>query len=301
MRLFTVARDVTVHPVINSQKGNLVTRVISALVLMPVVLYVCYSGYPYFNFLVFIFVIIMAWEYCRMISGNCLDIECCILILGLGGAIVLATSHGYFLSFLFLVVLCLFFTGMGIFKLLCKKLFSRPNQSKRETCHLNSYWLAIGGLYLGIPCVSIVWLRNDLENGLVVVVWIFLLVWSADSGAYVAGKLLQGPKLAPSISPKKTWSGLGGAIVSAGIVGFLISRAVEIESIYLFVVISCVVGLISQLGDLLESATKRRFGLKDTGNLIPGHGGILDRVDALLAAVMSVTILYTFNRGLLFS
>jgi phosphatidate cytidylyltransferase len=150
---------------------------------------------------------------------------------------------------------------------------------------------------MGGACICLIWIRNEWDNGLLAVMWILVLVWASDCGAYVVGRLIGGPKLAPKISPNKTWAGLAGCIVSASIVGFTFAKNIPLDNLYEFIVISGLIGLISQMGDLLESAFKRHFGAKDASNLIPGHGGVLDRVDALLAAIFAVALLSTVNKG----
>jgi phosphatidate cytidylyltransferase len=152
--------------------------------------------------------------------------------------------------------------------------------------------LALGLLYFGIAAVSLVWLRTDLAVGWPNLLFVLCLVWGSDIGAYLFGRLVGGPKLAPMISPGKTWSGAAGGLVGAIVAAIAIALWTG-DSFSPAYVIGLAVGLgvIAQLGDLLESALKRHFGVKDSGRLIPGHGGLLDRVDALLAVAPFAALL----------
>ena len=136
--------------------------------------------------------------------------------------------------------------------------------------------LFLGLVYAGCSLGSLLLLR---WSGVAAVILVFLVVWSSDIGAYVAGRVLGGRRLAPSISPGKTWSGAAGGLAAAMILGGIVAGfSVSV------MVASAAFGIASQLGDLGESALKRRYGVKDSGRLIPGHGGLLDRLDGLMAA-----------------
>jgi len=163
-------------------------------------------------------------------------------------------------------------------------------------CNAHPSWLAVGAIYIGIPCLMLVHLRSIPELAAETVLWLFVLVWAADTGAYAFGKTIGGPKLAPVISPNKTWAGLAGAIICSGLVGVVVALALEIENLLRLVILSGAVGAIAQAGDLAESWFKRRFGKKDAGGIIPGHGGLLDRVDGLLTASATVGAL-SLSRG----
>ena len=152
-----------------------------------------------------------------------------------------------------------------------------------------SFALASGLLYAGLPVLGLLYLRGD-ENGLTITFWAMALVWATDIGAYFAGRTIGGPKLAPVVSPNKTWAGLIGGMSAALMLGFAMHIIVNLP---LFLALaSPVLATLAQCGDLLESGMKRRAGLKDSGTLIPGHGGILDRVDGLVpvAIVTGLTV-----------
>jgi phosphatidate cytidylyltransferase len=154
-----------------------------------------------------------------------------------------------------------------------------------------SPWLSGGVLYLGMPGLALVWLRTGFPDGLEIVLWLFLVVWSSDIGAYVSGRLLGGPKLAPQISPNKTWSGAVGGLVFAGVCGGVFAWWVNAANPAATVVASIGLSVVAQAGDLAESQMKRHFGVKDTGSLIPGHGGLLDRLDSLLLGAVATAAL----------
>ena len=147
-------------------------------------------------------------------------------------------------------------------------------------------FLPVAGLaWIVLAACSLLWLRDDPAAGRVNVLFLALVVWASDIGAYAAGRLFGGPRLAPSISPAKTWAGAGGGLLAALAVGALIALAVEgTGRLPAAAGVAVLLGVAAQLGDLTESGAKRRLGVKDSGRLIPGHGGLLDRVDGLLAA-----------------
>ncbi len=163
-------------------------------------------------------------------------------------------------------------------------------------CNRNPLWLAVGAVYIAVPCGILIWLRQDQQAGMITILWLFLLVWSADIGAYLSGRTIGGPKLAPRISPNKTWAGFIGGISIAGVVSGAFGLVWEGNIITLFLW-GGVIAIASQAGDLLESAAKRHFNVKDSSSLIPGHGGVLDRVDALITASVAAAFLkFTFGR-----
>ena len=142
-----------------------------------------------------------------------------------------------------------------------------------------------------------IWLRNGPGMGRETIFWLLGLVWASDCGAYAFGRLIGGPKLAPSVSPNKTWAGLFGAIICASLAGAAAAAILELEGFWLLALISAILGAAAQAGDLLESWVKRRFGVKDAGSLIPGHGGFLDRADALIVAVVITALITAVGEG----
>jgi phosphatidate cytidylyltransferase len=152
----------------------------------------------------------------------------------------------------------------------------------------NSAFSALGVFYAGVPAIAIIWLRSDDPLGLLAVIFVIVTVAIADIAAFFSGRILGGPKLWPRLSPSKTWAGLIGALVGSSIVGGLFWFVVSGSSPVHLAGAGAVLAFVAQLGDLAESAIKRRFGAKDTGSLIPGHGGVMDRVDGLVAAASAV-------------
>jgi phosphatidate cytidylyltransferase len=153
---------------------------------------------------------------------------------------------------------------------------------------LRAIWFGLGVVYVATPCFAILWVRADPDAGLATMIWMLVLVIAADTGAYAAGRSIGGPKLAPRISPSKTWAGLGGAVICAGIVGLGTAFWLEKMDVWPLALASAALAVVEQVGDLAESAFKRRFGVKDSSHIIPGHGGVLDRVDGLLAVTVVV-------------
>ncbi len=155
-------------------------------------------------------------------------------------------------------------------------------------------WIAGGVAYALLPTISLSHIRME-SAGLALVLLLFVIVWSTDIGAYFAGRSIGGPKLMPAVSPKKTWSGFFGG-VSAAVVGALVlPMLINQPRIAIPVVLMVLLSVLSQLGDLFESWIKRRFGVKDSGHLIPGHGGIMDRTDGLIVAAVAFSMLLYFG------
>ena len=157
--------------------------------------------------------------------------------------------------------------------------------------------IGVSGLpYVGAALLSLVWLRLESGTGWMLVVWLLLVVWATDIGGYVAGRAIGGPKFLPAISPKKTWAGVVGACVAAALVGWSAALALGAARPDLAIWVALAASVSAQAGDFFESAVKRHYGVKDSSRLIPGHGGVLDRVDGLLAAAPVVAILHAVLR-----
>nr|WP_305889020.1 phosphatidate cytidylyltransferase [Parvularcula maris] len=148
-------------------------------------------------------------------------------------------------------------------------------------------WPAAGAAYIVLPAIAALWLRLEAEDGARLTILLFLCVWASDSGAYLFGRLIGGPKLAPRISPAKTWAGAGGAFLCAGATGLAFALLFGGPAL-LFCFYGGTIGIAAVLGDLAESSLKRRYGMKDSGGAFPGHGGVLDRLDGFLFAVLAL-------------
>jgi phosphatidate cytidylyltransferase len=247
------------------------TRVVSALVLVPPVLVAVYFGPPYTDLLIMAGGAVLAWEWARLCGGRPLGppgfaTMAAVVVALAAGAIGLYAVAGWLIAA----------GAMGALVLALRA------ESPR------SAWYALGVIYAAVPCLALMWLRQDPEVGLAVTLWILTLVWATDTGAYFAGRLVGGPKLAPVISPKKTWSGLLGGMIAAALVGIGAAALREDWAPGALAAASVVLAVVAQGGDLLESGIKRHFGVKDTSGLIPGHGGLMDRVDGLLTVSIAV-------------
>lgn len=243
-------------------------RIVTAVALAPIVILSVIAGDVIFSLFVTAASLILAWEWSRL----CQETDHVAALIGL--VIGLLTAN---------VVAMIGHSDAAVVLLLASALMLYVTSSR-------SLWSAAGMLYVGLPCVSLIWLRSDPENGEIVILWLITLVWVSDVGAYVCGRAFGGAKLAPRISPHKTWSGVAGGFACALIwgVGFLV--AADVFPFWYIVLGSILIAISAQVGDLLESWIKRRFGVKDTGRLIPGHGGLFDRVDSLILASLAMAL-----------
>jgi phosphatidate cytidylyltransferase len=141
-------------------------------------------------------------------------------------------------------------------------------------------WMVAGFVYALVPALSLLWIRDRAPQGLELLLWVFIVTWATDIGAYVAGRAIGGPKLAPSISPNKTFSGLFGGMISAALAGYAWVELTRMSALLFW--LAPLFALAAQAGDLFESGLKRRAGIKDSGTWLPGHGGALDRLDGLV-------------------
>jgi phosphatidate cytidylyltransferase len=159
-------------------------------------------------------------------------------------------------------------------------------------------WVAAGVLYAGAIGLAPIVLRSDVTLGFVAIVLLFAIVWATDIFAYFIGRAVGGPKLAPRFSPKKTWSGAIGGGVAAVVVAIVIAHVAGLNGVLPIATIAVLLSIAAQAGDLLESALKRRFGAKDSSQLIPGHGGLMDRLDGFVAAAVLAALIGLARGGL---
>ncbi len=249
--------------------ADLWLRIASALVLGAI------AGLSFWNgglFVVALLVVaggLMAWEFRRLIlpDASNKDTGLWVMVAGIVGAVISANLFGFYPALLPVVLAAVILWQIK---------------------HKRPAWIAFGMLYLAVPLAGLMVLRQD--QGLGPVLWLIGVVVASDIGGYFAGRFFGGPKLWPAISPKKTWSGTLGGWVLALLVG-LVYWAFAGSDIGFFdaLLFSVLLAMAAQGGDLFESWLKRKAGIKDSSNLIPGHGGLLDRFDGLLAA----TSLYT--------
>lgn len=155
-----------------------------------------------------------------------------------------------------------------------------------------------GLAYIALAGSALLWLRHDPVAGRADVLFVLLVVWAGDIGAYLIGRWIGGPRLAPRISPGKTWSGAAGGLLAAVAAGLLAAHVLSNAATWRAVAVAAALGVVAQAGDLLESFVKRRLEVKDSGQLIPGHGGLFDRLDSMLAAAPVAALLaLTLGRG----
>ncbi len=266
-------------------------RFLSAAVLLPLALGAVWLGGPFWASLVCLFAIAMAWEWSHIcetgdgrVTGRILGVApaglAVILAVGLASLLAAFDRYGAAIGVL----------GFGAIAAAAVAAVLRGGRGA---------WHGLGVLYVGLPCVAIVWLRAQHDHGLATLLWLLALVMAVDTGAFAAGRLIGGARLAPRISPNKTWAGLGGGVVAAMLIGVIAAFWLGLPGALPLVLVSAIMALVEQGGDLAESAFKRRFGVKDSSQLIPGHGGVLDRVDGLLAVSLAVVMAEQFFGGLL--
>lgn len=280
-----VARDDTAPPADSMGIGALRVRVLSALVLALPALAAVYVGGLLFDLLLGIVVLLMAFEWDRLCAGprdsssKIKDPATWALVLAILAVVVAAVLQVPALA------LWLTLAGFAAVFLIARGIDRRAPLLQ-----------ALGAFYIGVPYVALVWLRDDPAVGLVTVFWLLGVVWATDTGALFAGRSIGGPKLAPVISPNKTWAGLAGGMLAAAIVGAVFALWLG-SPVMLAALISAGLAVVAQAGDLVESLVKRHFGVKDSGTIIPGHGGIFDRVDGLLAVAPVWALVVLLDAG----
>jgi phosphatidate cytidylyltransferase len=160
-------------------------------------------------------------------------------------------------------------------------------------------WPVAGFVYAGGTLIALISLRNSggWDVGLIAILFLFATVWATDIGAYFAGRHFGGPKIAPAISPNKTWSGGIGGIICAIVAGVLVFAFAGLADTSLAALLALILSVVSQAGDFFESWLKRRNGVKDSGSILPGHGGFMDRVDGLVFAAITLWLLGVFSAG----
>lgn len=255
---------------LESQQGTFRRRALSSLVLMPIFFLAVWLGVEGFAAFIAVCSVLMVWEWTRLCLGRW-DwtgwIVSCVSCL----AVYVALSHPH-------ISLVLLVCAATVLLMICRSL-----------------WMPSGLVYIGGASVSLAWLFA--ASGPETLLWLVFVVWATDTGAYAFGRMVGGPRLAPRISPNKTWAGLLGGVCSAAAIGglfpFFLGFSAWTITLWFAVVLACV----AQGGDLLESYLKRRFGVKDSGSIIPGHGGVLDRMDGLIAAAPVVAVVVALWGG----
>ena len=255
---------------------GLPVRVVSALVMVPPVLVALYLGSPYSDVLVCGIAALAAWEWARLCGGGAVGAPGMALVVTVFAAAVAGALGSYSIAGWIIV------TGAAV--------------AAVASVHIRlgePPWYAIGCAYLGSAVLAFLWLRSDPTSGWAAVLWLLAVVWATDVGAFVAGRSIGGPRLAPVISPGKTWAGLAGGALAAMAAGLAVALGFgageqDWAGLGRITVASAALAVVAQVGDLFESHLKRRAGVKDSSDLIPGHGGVLDRIDGLLAAALAL-------------
>lgn len=253
--------------------SGLMPRILSAMVMAPVAVAAVWFGSPYFDILLFVFSAGMMWEWSRMSApGHYTAIS-----------VVNAVALG--------VAMLMYQTGQAEY-IMMPLAISAIIAAARSGAN----WLiaGFGVLYVSLGALAALWLRTHDADGLLIIMWLFFLVWATDTGGYAFGKIIGGPKLAPRFSPKKTWAGLLGGMACAGVIGGLVTYFSSGTLDWIIIAVSMILAVVAQIGDLGESALKRRFKVKDSSNLIPGHGGLLDRADGMLSVFPVAFVIICF-------
>ena len=260
--------------------GSLTKRILAALVMLPVAIGALWGGYPFVDVLALVVGSLLAWEWANMVPNK--------------------VPSTYMAAYIISMAVSLFVydTPMIVSTIVLVSFFVWYKSKGEEHRNL----LVLGVPYISVGVGSLLWIYQGIipypPFNFIITLWFFLMVWSMDIGGFIVGCNLKGPKLAPKISPNKTWSGLIGGIVLAMAVSYLYTYFIvkdEKDVQIFFVVLGGLTAAVSQIGDLIESAIKRKLGLKDSSSLIPGHGGIFDRIDGLIFAAPFVYWLLAYG------
>lgn len=267
----TVAEPGTIVP--PAKLSDLWLRALSAIVLAALAFALAWAGVLPFAALVLAVALIMSWEWSKVVRGAGLDVSLVVHGFSVIAAVALA-SFGFaalgvaVLLIGTIIVLALEFGGHPLFS-------------------------AAGVMYTGLPAVALLWLRGSEPHGFNAILFIVLVVAATDTAAYAFGRLLGGPRLATAISPNKTWSGLIGGISFAAVVAGVFAYFTG-GPVLALALAGLLMGLIAQAGDLAESAMKRAFHVKDASQLLPGHGGFMDRMDGLVSVTVAAALAALF-------
>ncbi len=258
-------------------RNNLVLRIVSSLVLAPLAIAAAYFGGMVFAAFWLIAASCVLWEWDTLVCANEKNPVLTI------GAVALAGSA-------LLLVLGRTVTAIALIVLGMLGAATLASKARRV-------WCLVGVLYAGALLVAPVLLRRDVTLGFAAIVFLFLVVWLTDTVAYFCGRAFGGPKLMPRVSPKKTWSGAVGGTIGGMIGGVAVAAYAGIQGLVAVAIVATLLSIASQAGDLLESSIKRRFAAKDASALIPGHGGVMDRVDGFVVAAVAAAAIGIFRGG----
>ncbi|MBI4366125.1 MAG: phosphatidate cytidylyltransferase [Deltaproteobacteria bacterium] len=246
--------------------SNLVLRIVSAAVLGPIAIVAAYfGGWPFALFWSAAAIAVL-WEWTTLVAGpsHRLMFSSCASALAVSALVAWRGRP----------IVAILLVGLGA---LAALIFAP---------HGRRLWITAGIGYAGALLLAPMLLRDDPADGFLAIMLLFAIVWTTDILGYFAGRAFGGPKLMPAISPKKTWSGALAGTVGAMIVAVLVAKAFGTFNGTAIALVALLLSVVAQLGDLLESWVKRQFGAKDASQLIPGHGGVMDRLDGFWAAAL---------------
>ena len=259
-------------------RSNLVLRIVSSLVLAPVAIAAAWFGGVVFVAFWTIAAVIVLWEWQTLVCGHDRN-----SVLTVGAEALIGAAAVLIVGWFGIAIALVALGGFAI-----AALASRERRG----------WCVAGLVYAATILIAPVLLRRDASFGFAAIMLLFVIVWLTDIAAYFAGRAIGGPKLMPRVSPKKTWSGAVGGTL-AGVVGAVgVAHMSSVASLAAVAGVALVISVVSQGGDLLESAIKRRFNTKDASQLIPGHGGLMDRLDGFVAAAVAGALIGLMHGGL---
>jgi phosphatidate cytidylyltransferase len=275
---------VGVDPVSNSGKAgtslsasNLALRILSAVILAPLAFLAAYLGGVPFAIFWTVAALAVLWEWITMVAGPSYRL----MFSACGGAIAVAG----FVAWLGRPIAALLMVGLGA---LAAAIFA-PRERR--------LWVTAGIGYAGALLLAAMFLRADDVLGFAGILMLFAIVWTTDILGYFAGRAFGGPKVWPAISPKKTWSGAIAGALGAMIVAIAVSGLFGSFNKLAIVIVALLLSVLAQLGDFFESWVKRQFGAKDSSNFIPGHGGVMDRLDGFWAAALAGCLIGLLRGG----
>jgi len=264
---------------------NLTLRTLSSIVLAPVVLLLTYAGGWLFLGLCTVAAAGILWEWMHLI-----DDRGGLRVLAVGMAAVLAAS----------VLVGANLPGAAVWAIAAGAVLAGALGARglSAAAREGGFWAAGGMLYAGIGFLSPALLRRDPEWGFMALLFLFATVWATDIFAFLCGRTIGGPLLWPKVSPKKTWAGAVGGL-AGGVAGAVVVAFVGgVGSVVAAGALGLLFSILAQVGDLFESAVKRRFGAKDASRLIPGHGGLMDRLDGFLVAAFAALLIGIARQGM---
>ncbi|MGE0595155.1 MAG: phosphatidate cytidylyltransferase [Hyphomonadaceae bacterium] len=249
--------------------SDLGVRILSSLVLAPIGLGGAFLGGPWLAAAAGACVVAMSYEWARMSEPEAVTPAFLSILAGSLGAVMFASWGRLDYGVLWLAA--------------CAALSAVRRRSVTGVIET-----AGGGMYIGLPAATFLWLRDRAPEGLETVLTLFVVIWAADVFAYFGGKVIGGPKISGKLSPNKTWSGIVTGALAGASAGYVLGALFGVQQSMGAVWLGVGAGLAftGLMGDLFESFLKRRFGVKDASGLIPGHGGVLDRIDGLMAATL---------------